>query len=574
MASLFSFGGLATRRPTVRALVDDTRMIPTGTGSTRIVALIGASEGGEPQKPEFFNSSIQATARHRGGDIYKALPLVFAPSPESRGAAIVCTVRVNPATKATLTLLDDSAGNAMVVSSANWGARENGITIKVETGTANGKKVTVSNGTVTVGKDNLYRAAFSLQYTGAGSACAMTIDGDSLATTATGAPSDDLTIDFNAYTTVKALVDFIDAQANYAATLLTLNGAEATLNGLDFVTGQDIRTSTFTVTATLAEIVKWFNSGAQSLVTATRASGAGLPPANIGTTYLAGGGEGTVDAAAWQAALDALAEQDVTYLAPLTDDASLHAKVLAHVAEQSANGQRQRRAFVGAALGESSADLSNYRTRAQGLNSDRVVLVPTGISVTDATSQVVTMAPYFLAAQLAGMQSGLPEIGDALTNKVVSINALEWTPTPAQIELGIAYGLLMVAPDRVRGGFRVERGITTWLKDDSYHRVEISTGEALDEVIRRIVTALEFFKGKKASPIMVHRVVSKAEEVLRSLTRDSIIVGDPAFKNIVGELQGDTVFLSFECSPVLPLNFIGVTIHAVPFTGTFTVAVA
>lgn len=575
MASIFTFGGRATRRPTVRAIVDDTRMIPTGTGSTRIVALLGVSEGGEPGKPEFFNSSIQAAARVRGGSLRTALPLVFAPSPESFGASVICCVRVNPATKSTKTLLDSAAANSIVISSANWGVKDNGITVKVETGTSSGKKLTVSDGTATIPRDNLYREAFTIRYVGAGSAAVMTIDADNLATTVTGGPGgENLNVDFNAFATLKSLVDFVDAQAAYTCTLNSPNPEDVTLNGLDFVTALDIKTAAVIVQGSLNEIIRWLNTGTQGLITATRASGAGLVPANIATTYLAGGTEGTADATAWQNALDALAAVDVSYVTALTGDAAIHTKVAAHVQEQSSNALRQRRAFLGAALGEYSADLAAYRTRANGLNTDRVALIPMGITVANERSEPTALAPFYLAALLAGMQSGLPEIGDSLTNRAVSVNNLEFVPTPAQVEVGISYGLCMVEAIDGRGGFRVARGITTWLANDAYHRVEISTAEALDEVIRRMVTGLDYFKGKKASPIMVHRVVSKAEEILRDLTRDSIIVGEPSFQDLIGELQADTIFLSFQCSPVLSINFLAVSIHAVPATGTFRVAVA
>lgn len=578
MASNFTFGGASTVRPSVRAKVNDTLMVPTGRGSTRVVALVGIAEGGEPAKPEFFNSSIQAGARVRGGSIHTALPLVFAPSPESLGASIICTVRVNPATKATKTLLDGSAGNSIVVSSANWGLKDNGITVKVESGTSQGKKLTVSDGQITASKDDLYREAFTIQYVGAGTAAVATVDGDNLATTVTGGPGgENLDVNFNSYTTLKALVDFIDSHAAYTCVLKSLNPDDLTLNGLDYITASDIRTAAVTVQSTLNEIVKWLNTGTQGMVTATRASGAGLVPANLAMTYLAGGAEGTTTATEWQAALDALAEVDVSYVVPLTGDATLHAKALAHVAELSANALRRRRAFMGALAGEYTSTLSNYKTRAQGINSDRAALIPMGLKALNSAGVETLLAPFYLAAQLAGMQAGLEEVGDSLTNRVVSVTGLEWVPTVAQVELGIQLGLLMVESIDGRGGYRVARGISTWLASDAYHRVEISTGEALDEVVRRIVSALEPFKGSKASNIIVHQVVSKTEETLRALTRDSIIVGNdisPAYRNIVGELSGDTVFITFECSPVIPINFIGVTIHARPFNGTFTVAVA
>ena len=50
-----------------------------------------------------------------------------------------------------------------------------------------------------------------------------------------------------------------------------------------------------------------------------------------------------------------------------------------------------------------------------------------------------------------------------------------------------------------------------------------------------------------------------------------MIVGDkanPAYKNITASLEGDMLRVEFQCSPVIPVNYIPVTIFAVPYTGT------
>lgn len=578
MASGFSFGGVSTLVPAVRAVIDDRSMIPTGSGSTRVVVLLGTAEGGEPGKPEFFNSSDQARSRVRGGDIYKALQHVFAPSPVSLGASVVCLVRVNPATKSTKTLLDGSAGNSIVLSSGNWGLRDNGITIKIETGSSNGKKITITQtqanaalAPIVIPRDNLYREAFAIQYVGAGSAATVTIDGDNLATTITGGPGgENLNIDFNAYPTLRQVVDVIDAHAAYTCTLKSPNPADPTLNGLDFVTGVSILSSPLTVQNTLNEIVRWLNSETQGIVTATRASGAGLVPANIATTYFAGGSEGTATSTEWQAALDALTALDVSFIVPLTGDAAIHDKTRAHVAEMSQDALRQRRAVLGAAAGEYTSDLSNYRARAAGLNTDRALLVPMGLKTRDEDGNAVVLAPFFTAALLAGMRAGMPEVGTALTNKAVSVNDLEWTPTRAQLELGIRYGLCMIGSVDGRGGFSVVRDISTWLANDAYHRVENSTGDSLDEVVRVVVSALNVFKGEKSSPLTAYQIHSLTTSTLNALRKGGVIV---AFDKVKVEVSGDTAFVSFECAPSIPINFIGVTIHAIPFSGVFTVTV-
>lgn len=567
-----AFFGL--RRPRVVVEVDDLSLIPLGGGQLPVVVLIGTAEGGEPGVPESFISPSLAASRARGGDLKTAIERAYI-----GGASVVYTVRVNSATKATRTFQDATPANSLVVNSANWGIRDNAINIKIETGTVAGsKKLTIgsSPSEALLVKDNLYRNVLAIQYIGAGTAT-MTITATALTTDVTGGGNEDLNVLFASYPTVRDVVAFIDSQAMYTCTLLDPNPSALTAGTFDFVTAVDIKTAPVTATATLDEIVKWLNSGAQSLVTATRASGAALPPANIATTYLAGGAEGTATGAEWDAAFAALETwTDAAYLVPLTSDATFHGKALAHVIAMSQNGRRPRRAFCGAAIGEKTSTLSTYTARAAALNSDRIALIVQGINTTNTAGQVVTLAPYFLAAQVAGMQASIP-VGEPLTQKAFSvISRLEWVPTRAEAEIALAGGLLLVEQDDARGGFRISRGISTWLGNDAYHRVEISTGVALDQIVLNVITALDPFLGRKASAEVLPAIGSATASQLKKEERDGVIVGDathPAFRDITATLIGDAVYVEFQCSPVVPLNFIHVKVHAQPFTGSISVSV-
>jgi len=57
-------------------------------------------------------------------------------------------------------------------------------------------------------------------------------------------------------------------------------------------------------------------------------------------------------------------------------------------------------------------------------------------------------------------------------------------------------------------------------------------------------------------------------QVLRELENNEIIVGTtayPAYRNLILTADGDVVRVSFECSPVLPINYILINIHATVF---------
>jgi hypothetical protein len=69
------------------------------------------------------------------------------------------------------------------------------------------------------------------------------------------------------------------------------------------------------------------------------------------------------------------------------------------------------------------------------------------------------------------------------------------------------------------------------------------------------------------------------ESVLKGLARPEpggpgVIVGDersPPYRNIQVSIEGDVLFVSFEASPVVPLNFIALSVSVVPYRGSITV---
>ncbi|NYW24423.1 hypothetical protein [Escherichia coli] len=124
--------------------------------------------------------------------------------------------------------------------------------------------------------------------------------------------------------------------------------------------------------------------------------------------------------------------------------------------------------------------------------------------------------------------------------------------------------------------YRVVRSVSTWRVDDSYNRVELSTGVALDYVARTVREALENLIGSRATPSLLTQAVSRTDSVLRELSRPEpagmgLLAGDannPAFRNITASIDGDVLSVSFECSPIIPLNYGLVTVKATPHSGS------
>lgn len=120
MAGVF-FGGKQIVRPGAYSVVDAESMTPISVGGQRVLALIGECEGGEPQTVKWFNNAISAKNNFISGDLLNGMKIAWAPSPELNGADLIAGIRVNPATRASHTLLDDQAGNSVTFTSKDYG---------------------------------------------------------------------------------------------------------------------------------------------------------------------------------------------------------------------------------------------------------------------------------------------------------------------------------------------------------------------------------------------------------------------------------------------------------------------
>jgi hypothetical protein len=562
------FNGKLWVSPATMSVVDDTAMYNRNLSVGNVLALIGRSSGGAPNKALRFGSPSEAIAVLRDGELLTAVLKAFDPSSQTGGPAEVVAVRVNPALQSALVLKDGASNDVITLESTDYGLYTNQIKIKIESGSVSGKKVTTMFGNAYYTKDNVARNALGISYGGAGAATVSITNSTVTLKVDTAVVA---TIALADYPTVQQLVDRINVVSGFTAEVLDGNGVKAALNGLDSLTDQALSGTPYIATANLQAVVDWINSTSEGFVTATREAGAGAVPANIGYTYLTGGSDGTVTNTEWQNAFTTLQTVDVQWVVPVSGSDSIHAMADTHVAFMSNVGRMERRAIVGMVSG--STDNAAIDA-AKAINSDRTSLVHLGFYDYDATGRLVLMEPYILAALLAGAFSGVNP-GTALTNKTVKVRGLERDlRNPTDTDQLINGGVLCV--ENTNSGFKVVKSISTWLVNDNYNRVEVSTGVATDFVARNVRQALDILRGERGNPIVLSRAVSIAESALRELARPEpqgpgVIVGDkanPAYKNITASLEGDVLRVEFQCSPVIPVNYIPVTIFAVPYTGT------
>lgn len=564
------FNGRLWVSPATMSVVDDSGMYNKNLSVGNVLGVIGRSVGGKPNTPLRFGSASEARAALIDGDLLRAIEKAFDPSSQTTGPSQVVAVRVNPATQAALAIKDVAVSTVIDLLSTDYGLHTNQIKVKIESGSVSGKKLTTQVGNSYFSQDNVARDAFSVLYGGAQVTATMTINNSTL-TLAAPAGSTVATIDLAAYATVQQVVDRINAVADFAATVLDNNGEKPTLNGLDTVTAQSVKTTAYTATANLQAIVDWFNSTGEGYVTATRAANAGTIPDNIAFTYLAGATDGSVTNTEWSNAFTVLQSEDVQWVVPAINSASIHAMADAHCAFMSNVARMERRSIVGGASGDTD---DAAIAAAKALNSDRTSYVHLGFYDYDTTGKLVLFEPYILAALLAGMFSGVNP-GTALTNKSIKVRGLERKlRNPTDTDKLIQGGVLCV--EDTPTGYKVVKSITTWLNNTNYNRVEVSVGVACDFVARNVRNAVDALRGAKGSPATLSEAVSRADSALRALAMPEpmgpgVIVGDkanPAYKGLTASLEGDVMRIEFQCSPVIPVNYIPVVIHAAPYSGS------
>ncbi|MGB9660651.1 MAG: phage tail sheath subtilisin-like domain-containing protein [Moorellaceae bacterium] len=360
----------------------------------------------------------------------------------------------------------------------------------------------------------------------------------------------------NRYSTLQALVNYLAGQSGYTASLMGNGSMPSTY--LDPVTSQNITTA-YTVTAQLGSIIYWINTYSQ-LVTAKQANSNNYnPPANIDYTNLAGGSDGNPTNTDWQNAISALRKQDVQFVVPLTNDASIHAMFDAENKYLAQNGIAYRRGFYGGALGETDTQV---QTRAQNLNSDRAVLAPVGFYQYDSQGNYKLFPPYMLAAIFAGIAAGLDSVTTPLTNKNLNVLGLERLLPQSTILTFLQNGVAAVDA-RKKGGYYIVQGITTSISQTNEYYQEFSVGRAVDYVRQMLDEALAIYPGQPSDgATTVASMIATATAVLQAAKDNGIIAGFDKVTGVVQSTSTPTAFLV----PVNiyvrdPINYVLVTIN-------------
>lgn len=566
------FNGRQLISPTVESQVFDEDMVNQNLALGNNCAIVGRSTGGAPKTPLVFYTPYQAQQTLVSGELLEGVLAAFAPSPETPGPQRVYAVRVNPAVQSSLTLLDGDSGDSIDLTSTDYGAYTNGIKIKVEAGSSAGKKITTQLGSRYVIKDNIARTAFTIHYTGSEASATMTCTPTSV-TLKAPSNAEGTVLSLATYPSVEELVDRINTIEGFVAVLEPGTATTPALYGLDGMAAIDVRTSVTPVTANLQAVIDWINSFGEGYVTATRPAGATKVPANIDFTFLSGGSDGTVQNSDWQDCFTALQATDVQWISVLSGASSIWDMADAHCIYMSDVGKSERRCFVGGGLGTTSDQAC---ADALSINSPRTVYCFPEFTAYNTQGVLTTYAPYILTAYLAGAFAGVSP-GGSMTNKVISVAGLG-VPIKNPIDTDVLISSGVCTLHRNSGITRVTKAVTTWTGDTKYNKVEISTGVATDFTVKAVRNALTALIGQKANPILLSRAVSLVDTTLKALSIPEpqglgLLAGDtahPPYKSITASIIGDVLRVSFSCSPVIPVNYVLISVSINPYSGSVT----
>ncbi len=248
--SLF-FDGLRTPIPGAYSKNDLTGLETAGLGGSGIVAAIGTAKGGIPYtaiaQPETdlqeATDDGQARDFFREGVLRDVPPFLFNPSKDDEigGAQKVVFVKVNPAAASAQTFANLS-GDALILTSADYGVHTTQISVEIGPGTVAGKLLTIRFEAILETLDNLGAAGkFSVLYDGGsdgadtasmavaltGSTLAMTRDDlgqDALVTTPISAAGHANVISTDAGDTMVATIYGLDATNAPQTEEITLTG--------------------------------------------------------------------------------------------------------------------------------------------------------------------------------------------------------------------------------------------------------------------------------------------------------------------------------------------------------------
>jgi len=561
----YIFSGINIEKPGVYTTTDTSAMIVPNSAATGIIAAIGPAQGGVPNKVYHFNSLREAKETLKAGTLYDCISFMYNPTGNGGGAGEIIAIRVAGSgyQQASVILKDSDNKDVLRLKAKDYSSIGNYIKVFVADGTEAGKKIILRDYYTPNEEvfDNL-GPAFSIKYGGEEDDAKLSITvADGISTLLTvNAGEDSFSIDLTQenFNTIGKVVTYLNSLPYITSTVSPyLVSGDLPSAYLDAVNEQDIKTTTYICTANLGSIIYAINNSS-TMVTAEKASPTVVNAPKNTTEFvsLSGGSDGgSPTASDYDTALGYLEAEDCDIIYVASGSSDVQAKVMSHVNEMSSIlGRKERIAVFG--LDNIDADADDYVSKAVSFNSERAIVCAPGI-VKNINGTPNSYPSYYTAALIAGLIAGTG-ITENITFKTIGVDGLTKYFTPSEITKLLQGGVCAIEYDR-RHGFRVVRGLTTYLTSNNLAKKEINAVRVIDALARDLREYLENrFIGRSMTPNIEETIRSAVITVLNQYVLNGGLVGGkyPAYRNINVAVNNGVITVSFEASPVLPLNYI------------------
>lgn len=548
----FFFNGRYVIEPQIDVVVDIVNSQGTLNGAYTLV-LVGSAGDTEPQKLNWWTDIPTALNALTSGRLYNAMTFASQPLKNAQiGPAKIATLRVDEAAQASGQVTYNATTSLDLVSTS-WGEPGNQTAWSITSGSTQGYLAQVKNDVIgkTVSQDNLYRASLSIATTSAGVTASVTNTALSVSSGATTI----FTVPFAAYSTIQQVVNQINQNSGYTASVLTPNSSDPSTS-LDLASSVALTSGGVTLTANVYEVNQWLNSGVQPWLTSSiPSSGASGLPTDGNWHYLSGGTVTAPTNTDWQDAFNVLAQDDtVDFIVTVTSQASIHAMLETHCASMAEKGL-WRWGHAGGELGETA---SQQLTRAQNLNSNFVMLNWPGVQANLLTGANATYEPFYAACMTAGARAA-QQLPANIEGQALNVTGLE-TPTGLYIDELLQGGVAVLKQDKTTGTY-VDNAIMTTQNATS----EINRQEVSNMIVGLLVRDAKAQVKAQVKGITTPALANLAAQVVQNVAEDyykaGLLVGQPSgFTGTVAASNAVTINGNVQVG--VPLNFVGISFTA------------
>jgi hypothetical protein len=460
--------GTTVVRPGVYSQIDASDMVPSRPGTGGIIAVLGSSDGGNPNLIYEFRTFQEAAAVLRGGDTLSLLARMFRPHPELSGASLVRFIRVGNPTQGTLRV------GHMNFTSRDYGRHTSGIALTIQAD-GFGDKLS-GTWTITVEKPaDGYRKKYSvgkaLQVQSAAVNARITFDHASRVAQMWENDAPVASFEYpNDQVTLVNLASWITGRPSWTARVTGDPSMPVRCMDDPIVMNAPVITAGGTALPAQEGALAWVLTHQDPVVTAevlpwTKETGlVGFGPLTAcSQTYLSGGTGVANDVLApsdWAEPLNRLLSVEAHHLFVASNDPGVQALALQHCQDAaSLRRKRWRILYTGGPAGQTEDDALHA---AQDLDGP-VVYCWNGTTVRNPVTAIPEQfGGLGTAAQLCGAAAGSYE-AEPLTNKPLQSEGLEVpAPNDTTIERLLIGGVTLLAPDPVTGQATIVQALTTY----------------------------------------------------------------------------------------------------------------